>query len=340
MKNILAFETSCDETAVALLRFTKNSRFNNFQYYHSLHSQTDIHSQFGGVVPELASRDHIRKIKPLAQNVLQQANLNWNDIDYFAYTAGPGLAGALMVAGGFTQALATSIQKPVIPIHHLEGHLLSPLLAKSPPQFPYIALLISGGHSQIYKVIKPKKYELLGESVDDAAGEAFDKSAKLLGLTYPGGQHLEKLAAKYSKPKASKKLPRPMINSKNLNMSFSGLKTAVWHWVSKSKIEDYPEIAFEFQNAITEVLISKALSAINKSGINNLAVCGGVARNRFLFNAFMKQAKNKKVNLFFTPFEYCTDNAVMIALAASFYLEQAKKSDGSFKICPHWQLSS
>lgn len=348
MSTILAFESSCDETAVALLEFSKAGDFNTYKYTHKLNSQIALHAEYGGVVPELASRDHVRNIKPLAEEVLAISNKQWNEINYFAYTAGPGLAGALMVAGGFVSALAIALQKPIIPVHHLEGHLLSPLLANPHPPFPYIALLISGGHSQIYKVTNPTDYHLLGESIDDAAGEAFDKTAKLLGLPYPGGQYLEKMSLEYQPTQnnnhlSHKKLPRPMINSKNLQMSFSGLKTAVWHWVREVTIADkeklYPQIAYEFQQAIVEVLITKALQACSETGIKTLCVCGGVAKNKVLKNNFEKHATNKNINLFFTPFEYCTDNAVMIALAASFYLNTAKITDGGFKVKPHFPLS-
>lgn len=359
MVNILAFESSCDETAVALLEIPDDINIQNInphklKFTHKLHSQIDIHSQYGGVVPELASRDHIRRIKPLCEEVLNSANKKISTIDYFAYTQGPGLAGALMVAGGFASALAYSLQKPIIPVHHLQGHILSPLLSDTPPQFPFIALLISGGHSQIYKVEitidknnqPTPEYTLYGESIDDAVGEAFDKSAKLMGLPYPGGQHLEELALTFcpnnsaEKNQSPRKLPRPMINSGDFNMSFSGLKTALWHWVRESTPADYPKIASEFQNAISEVLVRKSLAVCKAQKINRLAVCGGVAKNKFLFNFFQKSCEKENCQLFFTPFEYCTDNGVMIALAALYHINSAQKPTGEFKVYPQWAINS
>lgn len=347
MANILAFESSCDETAVALFQADARQDINTPRLFHALHSQIALHAEYGGVVPELASRDHVKRIRALTSSVLEQASTSLNSVDVIAYTAGPGLAGALMVAASFAQTLAWSWKKVVLPIHHLEGHLLSPRLAgenhQPIPQFPYIALLVSGGHSQLYAIESAGHYRLLGESVDDAVGEAFDKSAKMMGLPYPGGQYLEQIASlcHEDSPKINRTLPRPMINSQDLMMSFSGLKTAVWHAIrevsDEQKPQKFPVIAREFQQAIVEVLIHKTLKACDQTGISRVAICGGVAKNQVLRDAFIKATSSKKIELFFTPMEFCTDNAAMIAMAASFHISRAKPA-GAYAVYPHWTL--
>lgn len=360
---ILAFESSCDETAVACYDTPSG------KIIHKMHSQVALHALYGGVVPELASRDHIRHILPLTQSAIAEAGWQWSDISLVAYTAGPGLAGSLMVAASFAEGLALSLNIPIVPLHHLEGHLLSPRLSATPPPFPYIALLVSGGHSQFYQVSGMGQYQLLGESVDDAVGEAFDKSAKLLGLPYPGGQYLEALAkdaqgarekiqaliarasddpiAPTLNPHLTRKLPRPLLHSPDLQMSFSGLKTAVWHWIREvpSGYESllYPIIADEFQRAIIEVLVTKAKKARAQTGINTLALCGGVAKNQALMNGLshafaLGLSPTTPQSLFITPPEYCTDNAAMMALSAVAQSHRAKTA-GGFSVYPHWALS-
>lgn len=340
---ILAFESSCDETAVALLIRDAQGAI---QITHRLNSQTALHAPYGGVVPELASRDHIRHIRTLTEEVLAESGTPLEDLSAIAYTAGPGLAGALMVASAFAQALGFAYQKPLIAVHHLEGHLLSALLSEPSPPFPYVALLISGGHTQIYAVEGAGQYRLWGESLDDAAGEAFDKSAKLMGLPYPGGQALEDLARQAQNlppPSVLRELPRPMLYSKDAMMSFSGLKTAVWHWVREvprgQESAHYPFIAHQFQEAIAAVLCQKALGVCAQSAIRRLAICGGVAKNGYLRQVLQSACAQQKIDLFFTPMEYCTDNAAMIALAGLYHLEQARPA-GAFSIDPHPAMST
>lgn len=257
---VLGIESSCDETGVALYDTACGL------LAHAIHSQVDMHEAYGGVVPELASRDHIRRLVPLLRQVLAEADSRLDDVDAVAYTAGPGLAGALLVGASFAASLALARGIPALPVHHLEGHLLSPLLSRTPPQFPFVALLVSGGHTQLMRVAGVGLYELLGESLDDAAGEAFDKTAKLLGLGYPGGPALAKLAE--SGRPGRFKLPRPMLHSHDFDFSFSGLKTAVLTAVRERPLteSDKADLAFEFQEAVAEVLVTKALAAVKASG--------------------------------------------------------------------------
>lgn len=333
---VLGIESSCDETGVALYD-TENGLIAN-----QLHTQIAMHAEYGGVVPELASRDHIRRLVPLTQTCLQEAHKDYHDIDAIAYTQGPGLGGALLAGVSYANGLAFALGKPVIPVHHLEGHLLSPLLGKHQPTFPFIALLVSGGHTQFMAVQGIGQYTLLGESVDDAAGEAFDKTAKLLGLPYPGGPKLSELAK--SGRAGAVDLPRPMLHSGDLNMSFSGLKTAVLTTVHKiqtaSGSDLLPEnirndICRAFQDAVVDVLYSKARQALAQNGITQLVVAGGVGANWKLRETL---GGLRGVQTFFPPMSFCTDNGAMIAFAGAMHLAQARPV-GGFNVKPHWSLS-
>jgi N6-L-threonylcarbamoyladenine synthase len=342
---VLGFESSCDETGVALYD-TEHGLL-----AHALHSQVEMHAEFGGVVPELASRDHIRRALPLTELVLKNANKTLQDVQGIAYTQGPGLAGALLVGTSIAQSLAFSLNIPSVGVHHLEGHLLAPLLEDNPPQFPFVALLVSGGHSQLMRVDGIGEYELLGDTLDDAAGEAFDKTAKLLGLGYPGGPVLAKLAAQ-GKPQF--KLPRPMLNSKDLNFSFSGLKTAVLTLVNNHQpLSDAvkKDIAWEFQEAVTEILTTKCMAALRETGLDSLVVSGGVGANTRLRERLNAATKKKLCKVSYPRLEFCTDNGAMIAFAGAMRLEamrltamrikavDTKKQDYSFSVRPRWDLA-
>ena len=351
---ILGFESSCDETGVALYD-TEHGLLS-----HALHSQVAMHAEFGGVVPELASRDHIRRALPLTELVLKQANKTLKDINGIAYTQGPGLAGALLVGTSIAQSLAFALNVPSVGVHHLEGHLLAPLLEDNPPQFPFVALLVSGGHSQLMRVDGVGEYELLGDTLDDAAGEAFDKTAKLLGLGYPGGPALAKLAEQ-GKPRFS--LPRPMLNSKDLNFSFSGLKTAVLTLVNNNlelnnnqplTDELRKDIAWEFQEAVTEILTTKCMAALRETGLDNLIVSGGVGANTRLREKLNAATKKKLCKVSYPRLEFCTDNGAMIAFAGALRLEamqnnlkndvlrasiHADSGAYAFSVKPRWDLT-
>ncbi len=332
---VLGFESSCDETGVALYDT------NHGLLAHALHSQVAMHADFGGVVPELASRDHIQRALPLTQQVLINANKTLADIDGIAYTQGPGLAGALLVGTSIAQSLAFALKLPSIGVHHLEGHLLAPLLEENPPQFPFVALLVSGGHSQLMRVDGIGQYTLLGDTLDDAAGEAFDKTAKLLGLGYPGGPALAKLALNGT-PRFS--LPRPMLHSKDLNFSFSGLKTAVLTLVKNHEPLDQQaqaDIAWEFQEAVTEILTAKCMTALRETGLDNLVVSGGVGANKRLRERLNAATKRKLCKVSYPRLEFCTDNGAMIAFAGAKRLEvaQAARENYSFSVRPRWDLA-
>lgn len=333
---VLGFESSCDETGIALYD-TQHGLL-----AHALHSQVDMHAEYGGVVPELASRDHIRRVLPLTHRVLAEANKTLGDIDGIAYTQGPGLAGALLVGASIAQSLAYTLNVPSIGVHHLEGHLLAPLLEDIPPAFPFVALLVSGGHSQLMRVDGIGQYQLLGDTLDDAAGEAFDKTAKLLGLGYPGGPALAKLAAQ---GKARFKLPRPMLKSGDLNFSFSGLKTAVLTLVNQHHPLDAQttaDIAWEFQEAVTEILTTKCMAALRETGLDNLIVSGGVGANLRLRDRLSAATKRKLCKVSYPRLEFCTDNGAMIAFAGAKRLEamqQQTQSDYSFSIKARWDLA-
>ncbi len=339
---VLGIESSCDETGVALY-----DRSAGGLLAHGLHSQIEMHQAYGGVVPELASRDHIARTLPLIEQVLRDARRTLADIDVIACTQGPGLAGALLVGGGIAHGLAFALGRPVIGIHHLEGHLLSPLLSHDAPSFPFVALLVSGGHTQLMRVDAVGAYTLLGETVDDAAGEAFDKTAKLLGLSYPGGPALARLA-EAGNP-AAFKLPRPMLHSGNLDFSFSGLKTSIATQVRKLNEagmlseQTRADLASAFEDAITEVLVKKALTALNQEKLKRLVVAGGVGANRKLRERLSQALAPGHANVYFPDLQWCTDNGAMIALAASLRIEagiEAARPELGFTVKPRWDLAS
>jgi len=338
---ILGIESSCDETGVALCDGEGRLRA------HALHTQAAMHEEYGGVVPELASRDHIRRLVPLTERVLSEAGATRQDLLAVAYTAGPGLAGALLVGASFACALAAALRLPAWPIHHLEGHLLSPLMAmangEERPDFPFVALLVSGGHTQLMRVAGVGRYDLLGETVDDAAGEAFDKTAKLLDLGYPGGPALAALA-EHGRPGAFA-LPRPMLRSGDFDFSFSGLKTAVLTQLRRRPLDGQgrADLACEFQEAVTEVLAAKALAAARTAGVRDLVVAGGVGANRRLRARLAEGAAQQGLRLHHPPLELCTDNGAMIAHAAALRLRAGllvvTSGDGAFGIRPRWPLT-
>ena len=335
---ILGIESSCDETGVALY----NTNGEGALLSHALHSQILMHREYGGVVPELASRDHIRRTVPLLRKVLADSGHTLKQLDAIAYTQGPGLAGALLVGAAFAEGLASGLGIPSIPVHHLEGHLLSPLLSRRPPRFPFIALLVSGGHSQLMSVTGVGEYRLLGETLDDAAGEAFDKTAKLLGLPYPGGPALAEMAERGHADAV--KLPRPMLHSGDLSFSFSGLKTAVLtkvREIGQPDEQQCADIARGFQDAIVEVLVKKSLRAVKDSGLNQLVVAGGVGANRELRRQLDARAAKAKISVFYPELEFCTDNGAMIALAGALRLQSgtAGKTAGAFAVRPRWPLA-
>jgi N6-L-threonylcarbamoyladenine synthase len=337
---ILGIETSCDETGLALLDSEAGL------LAHALHSQVDMHMAYGGVVPELASRDHIRRVLPLLEAVLADAGRTLDDVDAIAVTTGPGLAGALLVGASIGHALGYALGKPVLDVHHLEGHLLSPLLAQPVPRFPFVALLVSGGHTQLLAVRGWGQYELLGETLDDAAGEAFDKTAQLLGLGYPGGPAVSR-AADFGTPDAIR-LPRPMLHSNDLAFSFSGLKTAVLTAVKREGGSNVCEqaradIARGFVDAIVDVLTAKALRALEQTGLDTLVVAGGVGANRQLRERLERETAACQATVYFPPVNLCTDNGAMIALAGLARLRRASPESlarsMSFSVRPRWPLS-
>ncbi len=335
---VLGVESSCDETGIALYD-TQGGLL-----AHALYSQVAMHEQYGGVVPELASRDHIRRAIPLLEAALKEAGIARTAIDAIAYTQGPGLAGALLVGASVACSLGLALGKPVLGVHHLEGHLLSPLLSSNPPEFPFIALLVSGGHTQLMRVDGVGRYELLGETVDDAAGEAFDKSAKLLGLGYPGGPAISRLA-EFGDPLAYK-LPRPMLHSKDLNFSFSGLKTAVLTVVKKHTTnlceQDKANIARGFVDAIVDVLTAKCMTALKHTGLKRLVVAGGVGANSQLRASLNAAAAKRRCTVFYPEMEFCTDNGAMIAFAGALRLmanPDAAQCNYAFNVRPRWPLN-
>jgi N6-L-threonylcarbamoyladenine synthase len=351
VKLILGIESSCDETGIALYHTEQGL------LAHTLHSQIALHNEYGGVVPELASRDHVRYALPLIRSVMQNADCTLNDVDAIAYTRGPGLSGALLVGASIACALAYALDVPTIGVHHLEGHLLSPLLSDPAPEFPFVALLVSGGHTQLMRVDGVGRYALLGESVDDAAGEAFDKSAKLLGLDYPGGALLAKLAQRGTPGRF--KLPRPMLHSGDLDFSFSGLKTAVLTLTQQHASTPHPnplpqagegtneslreqtraDIARAAQEAIVDVLASKALSALKQTGLDQLVVAGGVGANQLLRSRLNEAVPKHGGKVFYPDLEFCTDNGAMIAFAGAMRLQhQSAQRDYRFNVKPRWDL--
>ncbi|OZI19115.1 tRNA (adenosine(37)-N6)-threonylcarbamoyltransferase complex transferase subunit TsaD [Bordetella genomosp. 9] len=338
---ILGFESSCDETGVAAVCTERGL------LAHALHTQIAMHQEYGGVVPELASRDHVRRVVPLTRQVLREAGLAVSDVDAVAYTAGPGLAGALLVGASVAQAFAWARDLPAIAIHHLEGHLLSPLLADPRPEFPFVALLVSGGHTQLMRVDGVGRYTLLGETLDDAAGEAFDKSAKLLGLGYPGGPALAGLAEQGDP--ARFELPRPMLHSGDLDFSFSGLKTAVLTRVKALRQgggEPDPaaiaDLAAATQAAIVDVLAAKAAKALKETGLRRLVVAGGVGANKALRERLAASLPRLKAQAYFPPLSLCTDNGAMIAFAAGERVKAGlallDRGSHAFTVRPRWDL--
>ncbi|MBY0412344.1 MAG: tRNA (adenosine(37)-N6)-threonylcarbamoyltransferase complex transferase subunit TsaD [Burkholderiaceae bacterium] len=339
---ILGIESSCDETGVALVRSTGAAVPTLLA--HALHSQSEMHQAYGGVVPELASRDHIRRVLPLTTQVLTASGVSLADVDVVAYTRGPGLAGALLVGAGVACALGASLGKPVLGVHHLEGHLLSPFLSADPPEFPFVALLVSGGHTQLMRVDGVGLYEILGETIDDAAGEAFDKSAKLMGLGYPGGPALSRLAEQ-GDPTAFK-LPRPLLHSGNLDFSFAGLKTAVLTQAKKlgSELEARKaDLAASTEAAIVDVLVKKTLKALTQTGLKRVVVAGGVGANRHLRAQLNAVCALNQVRVHYPELHLCTDNGAMIAMAAAMRLQAGQQealADYAFDVKPRWPLDA
>ena len=340
--NVLGIETSCDETGVALVRSDHDETPRLAAQ--ALHSQIDMHAAYGGVVPELASRDHIRRVLPLARDVLARAGAPLASIDVVAYTRGPGLAGALLVGAGVACALAAALGRPALGVHHLEGHLLSPFLSADPPAFPFVALLVSGGHTQLLKVTDVGRYELLGDTIDDAAGEAFDKSAKLLGLGYPGGPALARLA-EFGDPSVYA-LPRPLLRRDSLDFSFAGLKTAVRTQVLKlgnSCEQARADLAASTQQAIVDVLVRKSIAALDATGLVRLVVAGGVGANLALRGRLDRECSKRQGSVHYPELALCTDNGAMIALAAAMRLQRgiaAAATDYAFDVLPRWPLIS
>jgi len=329
--NILGIETSCDETGVALYS-TKTGLLAE-----ALHSQIDLHAVYGGVVPEIASRDHIRMLLPLIQKVMSEAGIEKPDA--IAYTAGPGLVGALMVGGGMANGLGLAWGRPVIPVHHMEGHLLAPMLEEEPPEFPLLALLVSGGHSMLIAVKALGDYRVVGTTLDDAVGEAFDKTAKLLGLGYPGGPALAALAE--DGDDAAYAFPRPMLNKPNFDFSFSGLKTAVMIEVRKAEADGQldecrADLAASFQRAAVDTLIAKSIKAARAEGLDRIVVAGGVGANKLLRK---EMAERFEGNVFYPRLEFCTDNGAMIAVAGALRLAEADKAS-EIKAQPRWSLET
>ncbi|ODS44778.1 tRNA (adenosine(37)-N6)-threonylcarbamoyltransferase complex transferase subunit TsaD [Pasteurella multocida] len=335
---VLGIETSCDETGVAIYDEEKGLVANQ------LYTQVALHADYGGVVPELASRDHIRKTAPLIQAALAQANLTPDEIDGIAYTSGPGLVGALLVGSTIARSLAYAWNVPAIGVHHMEGHLLAPMLEDNPPTFPFVALLVSGGHTQLVRVDGVGRYQLLGESIDDAAGEAFDKTAKLLGLDYPGGAALARLAEK-GDPKRFK-FPRPMTDRPGLDFSFSGLKTFAANTLQQAIKEEgelteqtKADIAYAFQQAVVETLVIKCRRALKETGFNRLVIAGGVSANKQLRQDLAQLMQQLKGEVFYPQPQFCTDNGAMIAYTGFLRLKQGESQLLAIQVKPRWAMT-
>ena len=335
---ILGIETSCDETGVAIYDEEKGLIANQ------LHTQIALHADYGGVVPELASRDHIRKLAPLLQAALQEAHLTSKDIDGIAYTSGPGLVGALLVGSTVARSLAYAWNVPAIGVHHMEGHLLAPMLEENSPHFPFVALLVSGGHTQLVRVDGVGRYELLGESIDDAAGEAFDKTAKLLGLDYPGGAALARLALKGTPNRFT--FPRPMTDRPGLDFSFSGLKTFAantLHQVMQEEGElteqSKADIAYAFQEAVVDTLAIKCKRALKQTGLKRLVIAGGVSANKQLRQTLAELMQQFGGDVFYPQPQFCTDNGAMIAYAGFLRLKQGQQQDLAIEVRPRWAMT-
>jgi len=330
--NVLGIETSCDETGIAVYHPEYGIRA------HALYSQVDLHQAYGGVVPELASRDHVHRTLPLIHQVLTQAGLSQTDIDGVAYTAGPGLIGALLVGAAIGRSLAYAWEVPAVGVHHMEAHLLAPMLEQPAPEFPFLALLVSGGHTQLVQVDGPGKYLLLGESVDDAAGEAFDKTAMILGLGYPGGPALSALAERGQPGRF--RFPRPMTNRPGLDFSFSGLKTHVVNTVREQAGDDQTraDIARAFVDAIVETMVIKCRRAMQETGLRQLIAAGGVSANRQLRSELRKMVEQEGGSVFYPRPEFCTDNGAMIAYAGYLRLQAGQREPLAFAAHPRWPL--
>ncbi|WON78985.1 tRNA (adenosine(37)-N6)-threonylcarbamoyltransferase complex transferase subunit TsaD [Serratia sp. UGAL515B_01] len=330
---VLGIETSCDETGIAVYDDQTGLLANQ------LYSQVALHADYGGVVPELASRDHVRKTVPLIQAALQEANLAPTDIDGVAYTAGPGLVGALLVGATIGRALAFAWNVPAVPVHHMEGHLLAPMLEDNPPAFPFVALLVSGGHTQLISVTGIGKYILLGESVDDAAGEAFDKTAKLLGLDYPGGPMLSKMAQQGVEGRFV--FPRPMTDRPGLDFSFSGVKTFAANTIRANGNDDQTraDIARAFEDAVVDTLAIKCKRALDQTGFKRLVIAGGVSANQTLRKKLSEMMKNRGGEVFYARPEFCTDNGAMIAYAGMIRLKNGTSPELGISVRPRWPLA-
>lgn len=336
---VLGIETSCDETGIALYDS------DNGLLAHCLFSQIDMHMDYGGVVPELASRDHIRKTIPLIEQVLSEAKLDKSDIDGIAYTAGPGLVGALMVGSSIAQGLALALDIPIIGVHHMEGHLLAPMLEEAPPEFPFLGLLVSGGHSQLVSVKGIGEYEILGESIDDAAGEAFDKAAKMLGLDYPGGPRIAKFAQQARETDGTPyRFPRPMTDRPGLDFSFSGLKTFTLNTVNAIKEErelndeDRAQVALAFEEAVVDTMRIKCKRALEQTGFKTLVIAGGVSANTHLREVLEAMTAKLQAKVFYARPEFCTDNGAMIAYAGCQRLKVNQVSNRSLHVRPRWPM--
>lgn len=333
---ILGLETSCDETGVALYDTNRGL------LAHALFSQVDIHVEYGGVVPELASRDHVRKTLPLVEQVMREAGVSASDIDGVAYTAGPGLVGALMVGATLAKSLAFGWGVPALGVHHMEGHLLAPMLEDERPDFPFVALLVSGGHTQLVRVDGIGQYRLLGESLDDAAGEAFDKTAKMLGLPYPGGPHVAKLALQGDPDRFD--FPRPMVNRPGLDFSFSGLKTYTLNTVAECRAagqlsdQDRADIARAFEEAVVGTLVIKCRRALQQEGLKTLVMAGGVSANSNLRAALKKALAKEQARVFYPAPQFCTDNGAMIAYAGAQRMQAGQVDGEDLRVRPRWPM--
>ncbi len=331
---VLGIESSCDETGVAVFDTASG------EIWQRLYSQVEKHREYGGVVPELASRDHVARAAPMLEELFGEIG-GIEAIDAIAYTRGPGLIGALMVGANLARGLAWATGKPLLGVHHMEGHLLAPLLAEEKPAFPFVALLVSGGHTMLVEARSLGDYRILGESLDDAVGEAFDKTAKLLGLPYPGGPELSQLADSLSKSRFH--FTRPMINRPGLDFSFSGLKTAVLNEVRAAESVDDElrrEIAHAFQDTVVDTLRIKCARALDATGYNELVVAGGVGANRLLRQTLQKMTETRGARVFFPPLAYCTDNGVMIAFAGAMRLLHGQRDDAVSDVLPRWSLET
>lgn len=330
---VVGVESSCDETGLALYDDERGL------LGHRLHSQVAVHAEYGGVVPELASRDHVRKVAPLLRQLLQEAGSSLDEIDGVAYTAGPGLMGALLVGSAFAKGLAMSLGVPSIPVHHMEGHLLAPMLEEQPPAFPFLALLVSGGHTMLVSVEGVGRYQVLGETLDDAAGEAFDKTAKLMGLGYPGGPALAALAARGGATEIA--FPRPMTDRPGLDFSFSGLKTSALNALQAVEEGRRADVAYAFEQAVVETLAIKCRRALRQTGLKRLVIAGGVGANQRLRERMSELAAAEGAEVYYPRLEFCTDNGAMIAYAGAVRLKAGQVDAGlGFRAHPRWSLEN